>query len=276
MSLTLEEVRNKRFHNAGPDNMGYATRDVDEFVDRVEDLVADLTEAKAHLETQVNALQAAEAPVSRVEVTAGKEASSAVIRLVEMATEQSERLVTDAVEEAAQLRAEATREAEEVRERAIAQARQVEADANSMAEQTTGAATARATELDRETEERRAEMQQTLAQERDALVVSIQQLRAYESAYRDNLAAYLRRQLEQLENKAEPTDLPIPTIEPIGSAEPNGRPELTEAGTQDEGVTRPAASVGGMAAEDEDTLSNPGLQPVSDTPRLDALLSERR
>ena len=123
MTLTLDDVRNKRFRMAR--KSGYEVLEVDEFVDEVEESFAQLLEENQNLKKQVEALKSAppvaapapqtmappptvqpppprqpapaQQPMSgTIVVTTGKEASAAVVRLVEMSTEQAERLVDPA------------------------------------------------------------------------------------------------------------------------------------------------------------------------------------
>src|SRR5215208_4346908 len=112
MTLTLDDVRNKRFRMAR--KSGYEVLEVDEFVDEVEESFAQLLEENQNLKKQVEALKsappvAAPAPAPQtmappptvqppppprqpaaaqpmsgtIVVTTGKEASTAVVRLVE-------------------------------------------------------------------------------------------------------------------------------------------------------------------------------------------------
>src|SRR5690349_3957112 len=126
MTLTLDDVRNKRFRMAR--KSGYEVLEVDEFVDEVEESFAQLIEENQNLKKQIEALKAAPPPTHQmapaaptvqapqprqpapppppppstpspsgtIVVTTGKEASAAVVRLVEMSTEQAERLVEEA------------------------------------------------------------------------------------------------------------------------------------------------------------------------------------
>src|SRR4051794_20507242 len=105
MTLSLDDVRNKRFRMAR--KSGYEVLEVDEFVDQVEVAVEQLTEENANLKKQIEALkatpaaQAEPAPLAEtgpvepetIVVTTTAEASSAVVRLVSLSTEQAERLV---------------------------------------------------------------------------------------------------------------------------------------------------------------------------------------
>src|SRR3954451_17676113 len=146
MTLSLDDVRNKRFRMARKG--GYEVLEVDEFVDEVEESFAQLVEENASLKKQVDALrsgsndQAAEAaptpsqaaapqPVSepvaaaqpaqastpapasdseRIVVTTSSEASTAVVRLVQLSTEQAEYLVREANEEASRIPDDANRD----------------------------------------------------------------------------------------------------------------------------------------------------------------------
>ena len=57
MTLTLDDVRNKRFRMAR--KSGYEVLEVDEFVDEVEESFAQLLEENQNLKKQVEALKAA-------------------------------------------------------------------------------------------------------------------------------------------------------------------------------------------------------------------------
>ena len=124
MTLTLDDVRNKRFRMAR--KSGYEVLEVDEFVDEVGESFAQLLEENRNLKKQIEALKSAPpvparapAPVAQaptvqppaprqpapvqpsgsgtIVVTTGKEASAAVVRLVELSTEQAERLVEESL-----------------------------------------------------------------------------------------------------------------------------------------------------------------------------------
>ena len=131
MTLTLDDVRNKRFRAAR--KSGYEVLEVDEFVDEVRERFAQLLEDNQNLKKQIEALKSAppvpartpapvaqaptvQSPVPRqphpvqpsasgtIVVTTGKEASAAVVRLVEMSTEQAERLVEEVTADANRIR----------------------------------------------------------------------------------------------------------------------------------------------------------------------------
>jgi cell division septum initiation protein DivIVA len=277
--------------------------EVDEFVDEVEESFAQLLEENSSLKKQVEALkssstQTAPQPAVRapaastpaapaapaaqettvrpdaIVVTTSKEASSAVVRLVEMATEQAERLVADSDEDAKRIREEANRTAHQLTTDARTRAERVESEARVHAERLQADALSRAEKLDREIESRRAEMFGTLEKQREDLTATVSALRNFEATYRSNLTQHLRSQIETLESDhLEPGDPPEEVRNlPAGQANAtvgngsgpdpsDGAPESQDAADQPEGDDKPAAS---------------GGAPTSNTPRLDALLGDQR
>jgi DivIVA domain-containing protein len=284
MTLSLDDVRNKRFRMAR--KSGYEVLEVDEFVDEVEETFAQLFEENQNLKKQVEALKAAPAPVAAtppqpapvqqrpmgqpaalgqqgpIVVTTGKEASTAVVRLVEMSTEQAERLVNEATEDANRIREEANRAAHQVTTDARTRAERVESEARVNAERLQADAMGRAEKLDREIESRRGEMFGDLEKQKDELTAAVIALRTFESTYRSNLANHLRSQIESLESgRAEPQDAPevVRDLRPVedttkrnGASAPDGQPQERDD----------TPTMGGSAG--------------SDTPRLDALLGDQR
>jgi DivIVA domain-containing protein len=292
MTLTLDDVRNKRFRMAR--KSGYEVLEVDEFVDEVEESFAQLVEENQNLKKQVQALKAAPpvaAPAPRtmapaptvqppaprqpapppqptsgtIVVTTGKEASAAVVRLVEMSTEQAERLVGEATDDANRIREEANRTAHQLTTDARTRAERVESEARVNAERLQADALSRAEKLDREIEGRRGEMFGDLEKQRDDLTAAVAALRSFEAAYRSNLASHLRQQIETLESgRAEPVDVPD-VIRELKSTEnsSNGTVQPGEHGPIDQ-----------PQREDAPSFSRGGSP--SNTPRLDALLGDQR
>jgi DivIVA domain-containing protein len=286
MTMTLDDVRNKRFRMAR--KSGYEVLEVDEFVDEVEESFAQLIEENQNLKKQVEALKAAppphpvapaaptvQAPPPRqpappqpqsgtIVVTTGKEASSAVVRLVEMSTEQAERLVDEATEDANRIREEANRTAHQLTTDARTRAERVESEARVNAERLQADALSRAEKLDREIESRRGEMFGDLERQRDDLTAAVASLRNFETAYRSNLTSHLRKQIESLEGgRAEPVDIPdvVRERKPAeGHSNGIGSPQRGEHGATDQREDAPSYS-GGSG---------------SNTPRLDALLGDQR
>src|SRR3954447_8954685 len=213
MTLSLDDVRNKRFRMAR--KSGYEVLEVDEFVDEVEATFEQLFEENQNLKKQVESLKGTSAAptaaisvsksgpaaastspaqavtpttaAERIVVTTSKEASSAVVRLVELSTEQSERLV-----------AEAKAEADRIRE-----------GASSKAEQLQAGAPGRSAALDQELDSRRAEMFGDLEKQREQLSATVNALRAFEATYRSNLTQHLKDQIEALATSSgEPPNPP--------------------------------------------------------------------
>ena len=288
MTLTLDDVRNKRFRMAR--KSGYEVLEVDEFVDEVEESFAQLIEENQNLKKQVEALKAAPPPhpvapaaptvqapppprqpapppqpqSGTIVVTTGKEASAAVVRLVEMSTEQAERLVEEATEDANRIREEANRTAHQLTTDARTRAERVESEARVNAERLQADALSRAEKLDREIESRRGEMFGDLERQRDDLTAAVASLRNFETAYRSNLTSHLRKQIESLEGgRAEPVDIPdvVRERKPAeGHSNGIGSPQHGEHGATDQREDAPSYS-GGSG---------------SNTPRLDALLGDQR
>jgi DivIVA domain-containing protein len=294
MTLTLDDVRNKRFRMAR--KSGYEVLEVDEFVDEVEESFAQLIEENQNLKKQIEALKAApppqqpiapaaptvQAPQPRppappqpalaqpqsgtIVVTTGKEASAAVVRLVEMSTEQAERLVEEATEDANRIREEANRTAHQLTTDARTRAERVESEARVNAERLQADAHSRAEKLDREIESRRDEMFGDLERQRDDLTAAVGALRNFEAAYRSNLTTHLRKQIETLEaGRAEPGEIPD-VVRDARPAESNSNGINT--GQQSEhGADQPQHR--------EEAPSYSGSS-GSNTPRLDALLGDQR
>jgi DivIVA domain-containing protein len=294
MTLTLDDVRNKRFRMAR--KSGYEVLEVDEFVDEVEESFAQLIEENQSLKKQVAALKAAPPPrqpmaphptvqaapppqppppprqplapqpqSGPIVVTTGKEASAAVVRLVEMSTEQAERLVQEATDDANRIREEANRTAHQLTTDARTRAERVESEARVNAERLQADAHGRAEKLDREIESRRGEMFGDLEKQREDLSAAVAALRNFETAYRNNLTTHLRKQIETLEaGRAEPVDIPDAVRERRSiESTSNGIATQGEHGGADQPQHRegsPSYSTGSG----------------SNTPRLDALLGDQR
>ena len=236
MTFTLDDVREKRFEVAR--NAGYEVLQVDEFVNEVGERFAQLFEDNQNLKKQIEALNSAppvpartaapvaqapavQLPVPRqsapvqpsasgtIVVTTGKEASAAVVRLVELSTEQAGRLVEESTADAKRIREEANRTAHQLTTDARTRAARVESEARVNAERLNADAHSRTEKLDREIESRRAEMFDDLGRRRDHLTAAVEALRDFEAAYRTNFTAHLQEEIETLESgRAEPDELP--------------------------------------------------------------------
>jgi DivIVA domain-containing protein len=282
MTLSLDDVRNKRFRMAR--KSGYEVIEVDEFVDEVEETFAQLFEENQNLKRQVESLKsappapAAATPPSMpaqqprpapavpppssgpIVVTTGKDASAAVVRLVELSTEQAERLVNEATEDANRIREEANRIAHQVTTDARTRAERVESEARVNAERLQADAQTRIQRIEKEIESRRGEMFGDLQKQREDLTKTVVALRTFEANYRRNLTNHIRSQIETLETvRLEPADAP----EVIRSAGPEQSSSNKNGVPLREGAPR------------DDTPTMGGGQ-ATETPRLDALLGDQR
>lgn len=306
MTLTLEQVRQTRFHLARRN--GYEPVDVDNFVDKVEATLSQLTEENETLRQQVDALSSSEpsnifvpapaadhndglrqelaarqgeldgvrgevdslrgqlqakddeveqlradlaarareleaarsglsrlqpaegddpkASVENIVVTSSVDASPAVARLLQMATEQAERLVGESQLEAQRVTTEARSEAEGVIDNANRKAHEtltdartradrIESEARVNAERVTSDALSRSEAVNAEAEKHRTELFTELEQERDALRSRVEKLRGFESSFRSNLTNQLQSQIKSLQEAVlEPGDTPDLLNEP--------------------------------------------------------------
>lgn len=297
MTLSLDDVRNKRFRLAR--KSGYEVAEVDDFLDQLQESFAQLIEENETLKKQLDSLGSDQpAPVAEpsvdepaprevaepetIIVTASTDASAAVVRLVQMSTEQAERLVAEATADAERIRSEADSSAHQLDSETRAEAERLEAEAREKAESLRADAQSQAEQLNAETAQRRQQLFGDLETERGLLSSAIEDLRRFEEAFRTNMSDHLRRQLSVLES---------------GSAEPADAPELAPAA----GGSATAAAAGGAAAAaqpaapvtdeavadqtggDDDDADDELIETdpdatvqVSDTPRLDALLGDQR
>lgn len=184
----------------------------------------------AQLQQQAAAPQEAPStPLGKVEnivVTSSAEASPAVTRLLQMATEQAERLVGESQVEAQRIVSSARAEAESVIDNANKKAHEtltdartradrIESEARVNAERVTNDAQSRADAVNGEADARRAELFTALEQERDVLRGKVDHLRSFEASFRNNMANHLQSQIKALTEAAiEPGDTPAILDEP--------------------------------------------------------------
>ena len=289
MTLSLDDVKNKRFRMAR--KSGYEVLEVDEFVDEIEEAFAQLVEENEGLKKQVESLrtspdgsvsrpaaapaqatpaQATAAPApgqpQTVVVTTAKEASSAVVRLVELSTEQAERLLAEAAQEADRIREQASSQANQVTGDARSRAERLESEARRNAERVQAETLSRTQQLDREIDARRAEMLGHLQTQREELSSSVRQLRAFEAAYRSNMTEHLRSQITLIEsNKAEPT--PAPDL--AAPARPSSTKAEPAKSTSDDDTQRVE-----RVSADEPAPGGAGARGA--TPKVDALVRDKR
>jgi DivIVA domain-containing protein len=237
---------------------------------------AAVTDEPATPDEPVQPVQAAPEPApstaapefEHVVVTTSAEASTAVVRLVQLSTEQAEHLVREATEEAGRIREDASRDAQQVTEDARTRAERLESEARVNADRVQAEAQTRSASLEQELAQRRTELFGDLDRQRDSLTDTVARLREFEQRYRSTLHDHLAGQLS--------------TLEQVG-LEPEGGPERTAPRSASDAVADapPAASSsqdapGPLEREDEHDDGAAGASGASDTPRLDALLGEQR
>ncbi len=200
-------------------------------------------QARADAETARSAAAENEAgPSTRLVVTTSAEASSAVTRLVQLATDQAESVVAEANEQAQRTISDANQQAERTVSQANEQAHQITLDAQTRAERiqsearvnaeqmTTdarteaerlrseaqahservrGEAQANADRVNYDADNRRRELFAQLEAERDRLATNVDHLRSFESTYRQNLVSHFQQSIETLTtNEFAPGDVP--------------------------------------------------------------------
>lgn len=136
------------------------------------------------------------APVETLKVTTVADASSAAVRLLEIATRNAGELVVEAQEEAGRILGEARTSAEQLEAQSKERADRLEADSRS-----------RAQLLDAETAERRERLFGDLEQERERLNGEVDNLRTFEREYRARLKTYFEQQLAALDGAGESESL---------------------------------------------------------------------
>lgn len=261
MTLSLDDVRQKRFRMAR--RSGYEVLEVDEFVDEVEVTVEQLSDENEQLKQQIAVLQDTPEPVPvpdlpmadstapTIVVTTAAEASSAVVRLVTMSTEQAERLLAEASADADRIRAEAGTAAAEV----------------------AAAAQRRADDLDTDTAAKRSELLAGLHAERVALQASVAELRAFEQSYRGRLVEQLQDQLRMINGAAaEPADVPSLAAVSAAGAEADGAEAPQTAGSGSGTDTQSGSVFPSADPATEAERADAESDSPSQTPQLDALL----
>ncbi len=161
-----------------------------------------------------------ESGIQRIEVTTSEQAGPAIVRLVQLSTEQAERVVAEANASAAVKIEEAERKAHEIRTDAGTRAERIESEARVNAEKLVRDAQMHATQVEQDAAVRREELFSSLEADRDTLVAKVNHLREYEGTYRQRMIEHLQQQISR--------------VETAGLA-PEGRPALLS----DSGSTTP-------------------------------------
>jgi DivIVA domain-containing protein len=209
MPLTPEDVSNKRFTPVRL-REGYDMGEVDQFLDEIETELTRLISENEKLRSQLSSAQhhgsadepaereeaveapAPAAPAETIKVHTVAEASSAAVRLLEIATRNADELVTEAKNDAEQIVGEALAEAERRESESKRKTDQLESEARS-----------RSKMLDSETTERRTQLFGDLDRERERMDGEVESLRAFEREYRSRLKGYFQQQLEALDGDGE-------------------------------------------------------------------------
>lgn len=187
-----------------------AQNHIQELSSRNEEMSAELQRVRAEL-SDVRSQRVGESAgkAELIQVTSREEASPAVIRLVQLATEQAEQLVDEAETEASRKLEEAKQQAREITTDARTKADRIESEARVNAEQVTNEAESRAAKLNGETAARREELFAELEHEQGVLTGKVDSLRGFEQQYRSNLGGSLQQLLSALEeDHPQPLDVP--------------------------------------------------------------------
>ncbi len=141
-----------------------------------------------------------ESGIQRIEVTTSEQAGPAIVRLVQLSTEQAERVVAEANASAAVKLEEAERKAHEIRTDAGTRAERIESEARVNAEKLVRDAQMHATQVEQEAAVRREELFSSLEADRDTLVAKVNHLREYEGTYRQRMIEHLQQQISRVES----------------------------------------------------------------------------
>ena len=200
-ALTPEDVESKTFTPVRL-REGYDMAEVDHFLDEV---VATLRKAAADSEAQrreairnspgLNGTPASDGatPGATAHQLSASEATSAAVRVLQMAEDEAAALRSGAAHDAEQAVTEAQRRAAEIVEQASSQAASLTAESEH-----------RATELDAQTQARRSELLTAIEAERARLAEEVDGLRAFEREYRSRLRGWFQEQITRLEAERSP------------------------------------------------------------------------
>lgn len=175
---------------------------------------AELDEARTQRVTQLVGQS------EQITVTTTSEASPAVVRLVQLAAEQSEQLVAEADAEAQRKIADAQQQAREITTDARTKADRIESEARVNAEQLRREAREDSERVTSDAAQRRQELFADLEREQGELTGKVGALRDFEGRFRDGLRDMLSKHLDQLD-QAAPEPAEVPTLaQGLGSETP--------------------------------------------------------
>lgn len=174
---------------------------------RLQQRLAQASEAAKTAPAQQVAATEGQGSPEKVVVTTAAEASPAVVRMVELAIADAERVVHEAEEEARRKTSDAEKKAHEHIVDAQTRAERIESAARVNAEKMAVEAKRNADQVNTDAQNRRNDLFSQLESERDDLAGKVDQLRTFESSYRENLVNHLRSQAENIEKGVfEPGD----------------------------------------------------------------------
>lgn len=207
--------------------------------DRVEQLTAANDELRAELarvrgeldEVRTQRVSQLAGQAEHITVTTTGEASPAVVRLVQLATEQAEQLVAEADAEAQRKIADAQQQAREITTDARTKGERIESEARVNAEQMRREAREDAERVSSDAAQRRQELFADLEREQLELTGKVGALRDFEGRFREGLRGMLSTHLEQLDRDLpEPQDVPE-LAQPVASETPR-LDALAQSGTE--------------------------------------------
>ncbi len=172
---------------------------VAELMRQNEQLQSELAAAKKESAERLHSVEKPSEVTGKITVQNSAEASSASVRVLEMAMQQADRLVAEAEANVATKVSEAERQANEITRGAEAEAERVQNEARTNAENVKREAEERAGALEIEVQQRRKELMAQLQQEQIALQGTVAKLRDFEGKYRENMHGFLQRQIGLLE-----------------------------------------------------------------------------
>lgn len=182
----------------------------DELTEHNEQLRAELSRVRSELdEIRTARVSGLVGNAEHITVTTREEASPAVIRLVQLATEQAEQLVEEAEAEAHRKIADSQQQAHEITTDARTKAERIESEARVNAEQLRRDAEGNANRVNAEADQRRTELFTDLEREQGELTAKVDALRTFEHSYREGLRGMMSRHLGLLdEDQPEPQEVP--------------------------------------------------------------------
>lgn len=153
--------------------------------------------------------QSGEGRIEKIVVSTAAQASPAVTRLVQLATEQAEAVVAETKVAAEHTVKEAEAKAKNLTVDATTRAERIESAARVEADRLNQQARANSDAVNADAEKRRQEMFSALEAERDQLIGRVGGLRSFEGSYRDNLVKHFEAQLDAVKKiSAEPVEKP--------------------------------------------------------------------